>query len=477
MFTTLQSRLWLTYILLVGVVLTIIFIGLVVYLVRSPFTDRQALLRLQLLNSEIVSEREKFAGDLDDSRLQDLVTRIDPAFDVRVLGLGRDGSLLADSRRSTQSNLGFTSRLLRQSDGIVRDLNRKPWLFSSSRLPNGVYLITAAPRPARTALLSYVFGDSLMGLFAQAGIAALILSLVMAFGIVRWVSTPLKNIAAAARQVSEGSQWNRMPPSIPEEGPEEVKSLASTFNRMTRQVYTSQQSQRDFVANISHELKTPLTSIQGFSQAIFDGTVSDPSVIQRSAQIIYDESSRMHRMVMELLDLARFDAGTIELKMGGVNLVELLDYVCERMRPQAESRNVSLVLVSEDIPEVTGDGDRLVQVFTNLIENAIKFSLDGGSVDIRVRNIDGWVEIAFQDNGKGMLPEQMERIFERFYQLDESRNRGDRGGVGLGLAIVKEIVQAHLGTITVESQPAQGSTFMVKLPVTRNELIFKNSVY
>jgi two-component system sensor histidine kinase ResE len=239
---------------------------------------------------------------------------------------------------------------------------------------------------------------------------------------------------------------------------------------MSARLHASQQSQRDFVANVSHELKTPLTSIQGFAQAILDGTASTPEEQQQAAQVVYDESGRMYRMVLDLLELARLDAGTVEFEVGEVDLGLLLQAVVERFAPQSSQAEVELVSAVEGLPPVTGDGDRLAQVFNNLVDNALKHTPPGGQVQLEGKMEGGQVLVSVKDNGPGIPEDELSRIFERFYQLDKSRRGGPTHGSGLGLAIANQIVHAHRGEISVRSIVGVGSEFIVRLPIVQPNL-------
>ncbi len=172
-------------------------------------------------------------------------------------------------------------------------------------------------------------------------------------------------------------------------------------------------------------------------------------------------------LVLDLLDLARLDAGTADLKMAPVDMKALLNSVAEKFLPQAKQGEVSLIVEVVDLPSLIGDGDRLAQVFTNLVDNALKYTPAGGQVTLRAALVGNGMEISIQDTGAGISPEVLPRIFDRFYQVDPSRSGGKKLGTGLGLAIVQEIVQAHSGRITVRSQPGQGSTFIIHLPLAQ----------
>jgi signal transduction histidine kinase len=277
------------------------------------------------------------------------------------------------------------------------------------------------------------------------------------------VAKPLEEVASAAEAIAQGDLSQRAPVS----GPHEVRDLARAFNRMAARVGATQRAQRDFIANVSHELKTPLTSIQGFSQAILDGTAADDAMgVERSAQVIYDEAERMRRMVDELLSLARFDAGQVEMAQEPVDVAHLLGQCVERLRPQAEAAGDELGLSVPPELEVTGDADWLAQLFTNLLDNAIRHTRDG-QVKVEARRVDDTVEVAFTDTGEGIPSEELSRVFERFYQADKSRQR--KGGVGLGLAIAREVARLHGGDIEVESVVGLGSRFTVRLPAQKGQ--------
>jgi signal transduction histidine kinase len=466
MFSSLRARLWLTYALIVGVVLFIVGTALVVFLLRNPYETRTAVQRLRLV-SALISQRGEGLEQLPAARQLEAAQRADAAFNARVAVQDPNGRTLVDSRAGTATPLpNLTQRAyanLPPAQSFYRDEKLRVWLYAARQLDDGNLLIVAMPRP-RTPLLA-IFRDDFVGPFLQAALIALLLTLLLAVWVARWISAPLQRMSSAARRVARG-EYRPIPP----QGPEEVQELARAFNEMTIKVQSSQQAQRDFVSNVSHELKTPLTSIQGFAQAIMDGTVNTAEGLQQAAGVIYVESGRMYRLVLDLLDLARLDAGIAGIQSEPLDLAVLLQSVVAKFNPQASQAQVEIKMELEPCASFRGDSDRLAQVFTNLVDNAIQHSPAGGQVSLRLHPAGGQVEISVSDNGPGIPVEGLKRIFERFYQLDKARPGGSGRGVGLGLAIAREIVQSHGGSISVSNNtPSPGATFMVKLPLPRNK--------
>jgi signal transduction histidine kinase len=458
MFSSLRSRLWLSYALVILGALFVTAVILVIYLVRSPLAYRQATARLRAVESLILTGQIDLAG-LSMASLQDTLQTYDKTFDIRILVYNSNRLLLADSRNGSASALITPRRLQLLLNGAgLRDISGRLWLVTVARMGDGNILVLATPRPA-FALLA-ILRDEFVPPFTVAGVIALLVSLLVALGLARWIGDPLQQVVIASRRMPsvEGI-------TIAPGGPHEVVELTRAFNEMNMRVQTSQKSQREFVANVSHELKTPLTSVQGFAQALLDGTAGTPAEQMQAAQVIYDESGRMHRMVLDLLDLARLDAGTLELQRASLDLAALLNSIAAKFAPQARAAKVNIRVETSALPALTGDGDRLAQVFTNLVDNALKFTPAGGSITLSAAQVSSGIQVQVTDTGTGIPPEALPHLFDRFYQADPSRPGGSKHGAGLGLAIVKEIVRAHGGKISVLSQPGAGSTFTVNLPL------------
>lgn len=470
-FSSLRSRLWLTYALVISVVLGILAVGLLVYVVRNPLVDRQAIQKLDVAADLILRRMEEDASLAGRNRE---LQQASENFSVRIIVFRPDKTPLLDTEENAPSLDWPTEGPPPPARGVTRDQEEKIWLYSSRPLPQGATLVVAIPRQGGLRLLKsaqfrQVLQDEFLPPFLQAGGVALLLSLLFAFWIARWVANPLQQMADAARSVAARDVAAGEHHPIPIQGPKEVRALAHAFNEMSASVRATQQSQKDFVANVSHELKTPLTSVQGFSQAILDKTANTPESINQAAGIIHTESNRMYRLVVDLLDLARLDAGIANLEREAVDLAGLLRGVAEKLAPQAEEAKVSLNLDLEPLPTCVGDADRLGQVFTNLVDNALGHTPPSGSVSLHARGEGMTIRVSVTDTGEGIPPAALPRIFERFYQVDKSRKDGEKPSTGLGLAIVQQIIQAHKGAITVSSTLGEGSVFVVHLPNVKSE--------
>jgi signal transduction histidine kinase len=455
MFSSLRSRLWFSYALLILTALLIVATVLFIYLLRNPILYRQTLDRLNAVETIVQGQ----AGP-DFSRKLEETSRL---FKVRIIQFSQDYHTLVDVGGNNSAELPFPlpANPLR-ANPIIRDGTGKAWLYTITQLPDQTWIMVTVQRP-RVPIFGFLT-DELMPPFIQGGVIALLLSLIVAYFIARWIADPLQDVVTVA-----GNMPAEPIKPVPVRGPHEVQDLTRAFNAMMLRMQSSQNSQRHFVANVSHELKTPLTSIQGFAQAMLDGTADSPEARKQAAEVIYNESARMHRMVLDLLDLARLDAGTADIKMSPVNISALLTAIKEKFSPMAGKAGVTILVDSPvDLPVLIADGDRLAQVFTNLVDNALKFTPAGGEIKLRAEKVGDEMQVTVSDTGRGIPASALPHVFDRFYQADISRPGGKKHGAGLGLAIVLEIVQAHGGRISVRSQEGQGATFVVNLPLVQS---------
>jgi len=465
MYTSLRARLWLTYAILILLILSILGVGIFVYIIRHPLIDRQALGRMDAALTVI--QRQINERSILPREYQQYLNRISDSLAIRLILFNSEKDTILDSEPESPAIIWTNDDLSLQMKGQIDDMDGKTWLYSSWVMPKGDLLVLVLPRQGglqllRSPQLRETLREDFLPSFLRAGLVAFVLAVIFAAWMGNWIVKPLQTIEEASRNLSNGEYQQ-----IPLQGPDEVQALAGAYNEMIDQVQASQQSQRDFVANVSHELKTPLTSIQGFSQAMLDGTVDSGPALTKAAGIIKTEADRMYRLVVDLLDLARFDAGTIVLDRKALELSKLLTHVVNQLIPQAAEARVKLSLDVDPLPTCVGDEDRLAQVFTNLVDNAIKHTPVNGFVKLNARSEAGLVRVKIIDSGKGIPEEHLGRIFERFYKVDGSRKKEGKPGTGLGLAIAQQIVQAHEGAILVRSTLGEGSVFEVTIPVVK----------
>lgn len=242
-----------------------------------------------------------------------------------------------------------------------------------------------------------------------------------------------------------------------------IRGAVAVLRDMTEE-RVLEKMRKDFIANVSHELRTPISMLQGYSEAIVDDIAESQEEKKEMAKVIYDESLRMGRLVNELLDLARMEAGHIQLSIDDVNLPSFMNRIVYKFQGLARDNEIQLSAeLDNDIPNILFDPDRIEQVLTNLIDNAIRHTPQGGSVKLHVKNDDFGIKVEVSDSGSGIPEEDLPFVFERFYKADKARTRG-RAGTGLGLAIAKNIIDAHHGHISVQSKIGHGTTFSFLLP-------------
>ncbi len=273
------------------------------------------------------------------------------------------------------------------------------------------------------------------------------------------VLTPVRTLSAAAQKLGEGDLAQR----VPVQGPAELSQLGHTFNTMAANLETAEANRRNMVADVAHELRTPISNIQGYLEAVKDGLLQPDAA---TIEIIYQQAGHLVTLVEDLRVLALAEAGALRLEFSEVSPAELIQNAAEAFQTRAAAKGIDLRLdVTSQLPLVIIDRTRVTQVIGNLLENAIKYSPEQTSVEVSVRSPGPQsIRISVTDQGKGIEADELSQIFDRFYRVDPSRARAT-GGSGLGLTIAKQLVEAHGGSITVESRPGQGTCFSFELPV------------
>ena len=292
------------------------------------------------------------------------------------------------------------------------------------------------------------------------GLAAGLVGVLLVWLMSRRVLSPVRTLGAAAQKLGQGDLAQRVPTSVPGE----LGQLAHTFNIMASNLQEAEKRRRNLVADVAHELRTPLSNIQGYLEAVKDGLLQPNSA---TIDIIHQQVLHLVSLVEDLRVLALAESGSLRLDYQSVAPRELLEQTAEAFRARAGTKGVELVLdLPRQLPRVEMDRTRMTQVVGNLLENAILHSPEGSVVTISARAPDTeTLRLSVADQGRGIDPEVLPQIFDRFYRVDPSRARAT-GGSGLGLTIAKQLVEAHQGTIGVESKVGKGSCFYVELPLS-----------
>ncbi|MCJ7840200.1 cell wall metabolism sensor histidine kinase WalK [Lederbergia sp. NSJ-179] len=242
----------------------------------------------------------------------------------------------------------------------------------------------------------------------------------------------------------------------------ELKGMIAVLHDVT-EVHRLENMRRDFVANVSHELKTPVTSVKGFAETLLDGAMYDEELCREFLSIIYRESERLHRLISELLYLSRIEQHHIPLKLEQMNITEAVWHVANTIQKEADKKKLTLMLPEQGEIWIEGEKDRIQQIVLNLLSNAIAYTPEGGKIVVTLWEEANQIKLSIADTGIGIPSSELPRIFERFYRVEKARSRRS-GGTGLGLAIVKHLIESHHGKIEVKSEEAKGTTFTVTLP-------------
>ena len=289
--------------------------------------------------------------------------------------------------------------------------------------------------------------------------AATLMALAVSLFVTRRIVASIQAMAHASVRIAAGQYRERVP--VPSD--DELGDLAAQFNKMAEGLEQVEERRRDLIADVAHELRTPLASIAGYMEGMLDSVIpAEPETFHR----VQREAVRLQRLVDDLQELSRAEAGQVPIHRRQVVVRDLIETAVARLRPQFEDKGVGLAAeLPQGLLRVLADPDRIGQVLTNLLGNALQYTPAGGTVTVRAGREGGRVAVAVADTGIGIAAEHLPHVFDRFYRVDRSRARAS-GGSGIGLTIVRHLVEAHGGSIRAESAgPGRGSTFTVILPL------------
>ena len=323
----------------------------------------------------------------------------------------------------------------------------------------GIYVPMRSPFEGRPRELEFIERINLTLLYGA--LIGAVLALLLGIIISRTLTRPIRELTQATHAISEGD----LSQQVPVRTKDELGELAQAFNKMSTELSRSVNARKQMTADIAHELRTPLSLILGHAEAVHDSVLLPT---RENFEIIREEATRLEHLVNDLRTLSLADAGELTISPQVIEPERLVNEVASLYQYETRKKNITLnVNVASPLPAIEVDPGRMTQVLTNILDNATRHTPEGGSITLRARQIGTNVELSVQDSGPGVSAEVLERIFERFYRTDSSRQRdGDMGGSGLGLAIARSIVQAHGGQLSAESEPEQGLKIIISLPVS-----------
>ena len=412
---------------------------------REDMEEARAV-RMEQLVARYYTVRQTWVG------LQPALEQASSLYGWRIVVTDMEGNIVGDSHRRFGA-----------PRGEIRQVNRFFSILSGGREVGSLAVAPSdAPEIVREPAVSRL-ASALNRSRRWAGLAAGVGGILLISLVSRRVLAPVSALGAAARRLGQGDLSQRVPTS----SRDEIGQLGSTFNSMAEALEKAERNRRNMMADAAHELRTPLSNIQGYLEAMRDGLLQPDSA---TIDTIHQQVLHLARLVEDLRLLALAEAGVLSLNLQPDSLEEVIRRSVEAFRPRAEVKSVSISLeVSPELPLVPMDRTRIAQVVGNLLENAIHHTQEAGQVTVLAEVIESsTARVTVSDSGEGVVPEDLPYVFERFYRVDPSRTR-DTGGVGLGLTIAKQLVEVHGGTIRAESISGKGSRFIFDLPLTKDQ--------
>ncbi len=450
-------------------VIAIVAVSLVV--LGCSYIATYGLVRRSLQNNALNDLKGRAAGLVDvvetaPSLARPRVLAALKITDLRAIGISPEGRVVA------AGDINGLPAPLTESDIVPSALLQG--LDVSGRRGNTVYVAKSTDRYVGRARVVVVATDQvdmsvlhkLFPLLVLAGVVVLALASLAAAWIVRRLTRPIREIERAAQQIATGDLSARA--DVPPSTDAELQALARTLNDMATQLDVARGSERAFLMSISHDLRTPLTSIRGYAEALADGTLddADPQDRKRAAAVIGSEARRLERLVRDLLDLSRLDSRQFSLTRRPCNVTEVVHAAAEAFAPKAAELGITLSVLPGEAIGANVDADRLAQIVANLVENALKYAR--GTVEVyATRSNPAEFAVVVGDDGPGIPAEKAARVFERLYTVRETPGRSV--GTGLGLAIVHELAAAMGGRAWVDTTAPAGSRFVVTLPTLAEE--------
>ena len=407
-----------------------------------------------------IEKREQFWKDLDERSVEE---------NCRIVVVDKDGYVVADTNGLVNGRLFLVPEIMVALAGRDEANLRK----DEKAIYASAYIEDQSSNKIGAVLVVSSFADvyNLTDEISQKWVITTLLIIIIVIFLVILMSQiifgPLKNILNTIKKISAGQLHQR----IELKGKNEFTELGDAVNNMTKRLEEVDKSRQEFVSNVSHELKTPLSSIKVLSESLILQENVPEEVYKEFLQDISSEIDRMTNIVNDLLALVKNDPNQSKLKITEIDINKMLRDIIKRLSPLAKEKGIELDFDAAKDVKIKGDEVKLSLAISNLIDNGIKYTPEGGSVSVKVDSDSKSCFISVKDTGVGISKEEQSRVFERFYRVDKTRDR-ETGGTGLGLAITHSVIMLHNGSIKIESEENEGATFNVKLPIERE--VWKN---
>jgi two-component system, OmpR family, phosphate regulon sensor histidine kinase PhoR len=473
-----RRKVTITYVVLI--VLGVLLVSVLCSWQIKNFLDRRiaSTLHNQVDLVAMLFEGGKLKVDTTEASAQEL-RRIAVTLGFRLTVIRNDGTVVFDSDVSHDSVASMENHATRpeiihaRSERFGTDMRRshtigQDFMYTARRIvsPPLGSLDSGFVRVALPLTEVAVVNNHIQKIIWAVGLLTVLISAAVSYQVSKRITRPILGLAATAVQIRQGNLEQRATISTHDE----IGALGEALNSMAEKLSSDigrmrklEQVRSEFLGNVSHELRTPIFSIQGFLETLLDGAIEDPAVNREFLERAHRQATRLNALLNDLIDISRIESGDMKMSFRYFPLTELLEQTVEEVQEQAQKKHIHLTCTAiPPMKEVYGDRERLKQVLINLVDNAVKYTGEGGEVACRARLHGDLCVVEVEDNGPGIAEEHQGRIFERFYRVDHDRSR-EAGGTGLGLAIVKHILEAHGSTVRVRSQVGKGSTFSFAL--------------
>jgi signal transduction histidine kinase len=455
--------------ILITIMVVLLPLGFVTNKIFSNFYYSQIYKEIDSLSSKFA----KTTTELESKTMLTMFDKLARLTNKEIVVVNRDGIVIGNSGLEsieTGSSINrIQYKMLLNGASVEDEFNDR---FSNKR-----YLTIGKPVQRNGEFIGAIFVyasksdmytslEQFQDILLLAGIGALLIALGITYIVSKRLSSPLLEMERATRKISSGDFETRL--SV--HSKDEIGFLASAINDLSEEIKTVRDNRREFFANISHELKTPITYLEGYASVLKKGLVSSTEERDQYLEIIETEAKRLSILIHDLSELSMMEEGKVGLELQEIDLTDLIKHVLVKPMIKAKEKGLTFrFLCNNDSQTILGDGLRIEQIMINLIENAIRYT-EKGSIDISLFTVRDFVKVEVKDTGSGIPKEDIPHLFDRFYRVEKSRSR-QYGGSGLGLAIVKNLVELHGGTITVSSKVGEGTVFELSFPRYKDEVI------